>query len=126
MQNFRALEAPPPDPRASGLCPKPPASGGWVLRSLTPIANFWLRAWVQGPHILKIVRENHSTHSQISLKQRKANKSFAYRRNCKSKTRLNQLECDLAVGLFQNPNCAAHTNIIDTFQFWQKPELNFI
>ena len=31
MQNFRGLEAPPPDPQNS-----PP-----------PIANFWLRAWSQ-------------------------------------------------------------------------------
>ena len=65
MQNFPALGAPPPDPRASGgwgLCPpqppaaggfapRPPlASGGWGLRPQTPqtappIANFWLRAW---------------------------------------------------------------------------------
>ena len=39
MQNFRALGAPPPDPRASL---------GWGLRSQIPqtslIANFWLRA----------------------------------------------------------------------------------
>ena len=52
MQNFRALGAPPPDPRASGgwgLCPQTPS-----LRQLgasppdppnsPPIANFWLRA----------------------------------------------------------------------------------
>ena len=57
MQNFRALGALPPDPRASGgwgLCPQTPslplASGGWGLRPQTPqtappIANFWLRAW---------------------------------------------------------------------------------
>ena len=43
MQNFRALGAPPPDPRASGglgLCPQTPrpplASGGWGLRPQTP------------------------------------------------------------------------------------------
>ena len=32
------------------------------------------------------------------------------RRNCKSKTPLNQLECDLAIGihLLQSPDCAAH------------------
>ena len=43
MQNFRALGAPPPDPRASGgwgLCPQPPrlplASGSWGLRPQTP------------------------------------------------------------------------------------------
>ena len=40
MQNFRALGAPPPDPRASGswgLCPRPPlASGGWGLRPQIP------------------------------------------------------------------------------------------
>ena len=40
MQNFRALGAPPPHPRAFG---------GWGLRPQTPksappIANFWLRA----------------------------------------------------------------------------------
>ena len=36
-QNFRALGAPPPDPRASGgFAPKPPASGGWGLRPQTP------------------------------------------------------------------------------------------
>ena len=43
MQNFRALGAPPPDPRASG---------GWGLRLQTPqtappIANFWLRACLE-------------------------------------------------------------------------------
>ena len=56
MQNFRALGAPPPDPRASGgwgLCPQAPIG----LRRLgaqppdpqtaPPIANFWLRAWTQ-------------------------------------------------------------------------------
>ena len=37
MQNFQALGAPPPDPRASGGCPKPLASGGWGLRLQTPI-----------------------------------------------------------------------------------------
>ena len=40
MQNFRALGAPPPGPRASGgwgLFPKPPASGGWGLSPQTPI-----------------------------------------------------------------------------------------
>ena len=43
MQNFRALEAPPPDPRASGgwgLCPQTPrsplASAGLGLRAQTP------------------------------------------------------------------------------------------
>ena len=67
MQNFRALGAPPPDPRASGgwgYASKPPASGGWGLRprpplasggwglrpqtpkTAPPIANFWLRAWL--------------------------------------------------------------------------------
>ena len=53
MQNFRALGAPPQDPRAScgwGLCPQTPS-----LRRLgasppdpqnsSAIANFWLRAW---------------------------------------------------------------------------------
>ena len=66
MQNFRALGAPPPDPRASGgwgLCPQtpslrqlgtsppdphwPPAAGGSAPRppNSPPIANFWLRAW---------------------------------------------------------------------------------
>ena len=56
-ENFRALGAPSPDPRASGdwgLCPQTPrpplASGGWGIRLQTPqtaptIANFWLRAW---------------------------------------------------------------------------------
>ena len=36
--NFRALGAPPPDPRASGgwvLCPQTPASGDWGLRPQT-------------------------------------------------------------------------------------------
>ena len=43
MQNFRALGAPPPDPRASG---------GLGLRPQTasPIANFWLRA-CSGVHL---------------------------------------------------------------------------
>ena len=40
MQNFQALGAPPPNPRASGgwgLCPRPPiASSGWGLRPQTP------------------------------------------------------------------------------------------
>ena len=66
MQNFRALGALPPDPRASGgwgLCPQtpslrqlgalppdphwPPAAGGSAPRppkQPPPIANFWLRA----------------------------------------------------------------------------------
>ena len=66
MQNFRALGAPPPDPRASGgwgLCPQtpslrrlgasppdphwPPAAGGSAPRppkQPPPIAIFWLRA----------------------------------------------------------------------------------
>ena len=65
MQNFRALGAPPPDPRASrgwGLCPQtsslrrlgasppdphwPPAAGGSATRppKQPPISNFWLRA----------------------------------------------------------------------------------
>ena len=38
MENFQALEAPPPDPRASGgweLCPQLPASGAWGLRPQT-------------------------------------------------------------------------------------------
>ena len=51
MQNFRALGASPPDPRASGcwgFAPKPTASSGWELRPQTLltaplIANFWLR-----------------------------------------------------------------------------------
>ena len=59
MQNFRALGAPPPHPRASGgwgFAPKPPAPIG--LRRLRappqdpknspPIANFWLRACISG------------------------------------------------------------------------------
>ena len=40
MQNFRALGALPPDPRASGgwgLCPQTP-------KTAHPIVNFWLRA----------------------------------------------------------------------------------
>ena len=69
MQNFRALGAPPPDPRASdgwGLRPQtpslrqlgasppdphwPPAAGAPPPnpRNSPPIANFWLRACVQG------------------------------------------------------------------------------
>ena len=67
MQNFRALGAPPPGPRASGgwgLCPRTPSLRRWELRLQTPIgirrlgapppepqnsppiANFWLRACV--------------------------------------------------------------------------------
>ena len=67
MQNFRALGAPPPDPRASGgwgLCPQtpslrqlgasppgphwPPAAGGSAPRppKQPPIADFWLRACI--------------------------------------------------------------------------------
>ena len=40
MQNFQALGAPPPDPRASstgGFAPKPQVSGSWGLRPKTPI-----------------------------------------------------------------------------------------
>ena len=64
MPNFWALGAPPQDPRASGgwgLCPQTPwpplASGGWGLRPQIlqtapfPIANFWLRAWIQSTDI---------------------------------------------------------------------------
>ena len=40
---------------------------------------------VRGLHMLNIAGENHSTHSRIDSKQRKANKSFA----CKAKTPLN-------------------------------------
>ena len=39
-ENFRALGAPPPDPRASGgwgFAPKPPASIGWGFGSLQSI-----------------------------------------------------------------------------------------
>ena len=42
VQNFRALGAPPANPRASGgwgLCPHTPKT--------TPIATFWLRAWIR-------------------------------------------------------------------------------
>ena len=49
MQNFRALGLRPqtPVPPAAGVfAPKPPASGSWGLRPQTPIANFWLRAWL--------------------------------------------------------------------------------
>ena len=67
MQNFRALGALPPGPRASGsweLCPQAPslrqlgaspldphwplAAGGSAPRppKQPPIANFWLRAWL--------------------------------------------------------------------------------
>ena len=47
MQNFRALEAPPPDPRASGswgLRPLPPlASGDWGTHPQTPKTDPTLR-----------------------------------------------------------------------------------
>ena len=51
-QNFQALGAQPPDPRASG---------GWGLRPQTPktappIANFWLRAWSQSTYAAKTHR----------------------------------------------------------------------
>ena len=45
MQNFRALGAPPPDPRASGgwgLRPQTP--NGYLPQNSPPIADFWLRA----------------------------------------------------------------------------------
>ena len=62
MQNFQALEAPPPDPvPPAARGPQPPAAGVFApapigLRQLeatppdpqispTPIANFWLCAW---------------------------------------------------------------------------------
>ena len=41
MQNFRALGAPPPDPRASGgwgFAPRPPPSVSWGLRPQPPWA----------------------------------------------------------------------------------------
>ena len=49
MQNFRALGAPPSDPRASGGWGQTPASSGWGIRPQDPqnsplIANSWLRA----------------------------------------------------------------------------------
>ena len=49
MQNFRALEAPPPDPHASGgwgLCPQtpqPPAAGGFAPRSPLAFGGWGLR-----------------------------------------------------------------------------------
>ena len=62
MQNFRALGAPPPGPRASGgwgLCPRTPSlrrlgalpqDPHWhpvaETQNSPPIANFWLRACV--------------------------------------------------------------------------------
>ena len=48
MQNFRALGASPPDPRASGgwgFCPQTP-------QTAPPIANFWLRACTPMQHAL--------------------------------------------------------------------------
>ena len=55
MQNFRALGAPLPDPRASGGCQTPslqqlgasPPDLHWHPdpQISPPIANFWLRAW---------------------------------------------------------------------------------
>ena len=50
------------------------------------------------------------------------------RRNCKAKTPLNQLECDLAIGLhftYFKILTALPNTMIDNFQFWQKQELNF-
>ena len=75
MQNFPALGALPPDPRASGgwgLCPQTPS-----LRRLgakppdppnsPPIANFWLRAW-SGLHCEGIVMsELYLTNSHYTL-----------------------------------------------------------
>ena len=57
MQNFRALGAPPPDPRASGgwgICPQTPSlrqRGAFpqAPKTALPIANFWLRACIR-PH----------------------------------------------------------------------------
>ena len=55
-QNFRALGAPPPNPRASGgwgLCPKTPIGRRRLgdpppdPQNSPPIANFWLRAWCE-------------------------------------------------------------------------------
>ena len=63
MQNFQALGAPPPNPRASGswgLCPQTPNSlqrlgaeglgapsiaNFWLPKTAPSIANFWLRAY---------------------------------------------------------------------------------
>ena len=42
MQNFRALGAPPPDPRAFGGQGQSPQTA----RIAPHIANFWLRAWM--------------------------------------------------------------------------------
>ena len=52
MQNFQALRAPPPDPRASGgweLSPQTSSGSPIGLRGLgaqPPVANFWLRACI--------------------------------------------------------------------------------
>ena len=59
MQNFRALGAPPPDPRASGgwgLVPRPPASGGWGLCPQTPIGLRRLGAWPPDPQTAPLFR----------------------------------------------------------------------
>ena len=43
MQNFRALGAPPPDPH----WPQAAGSSSPDPQTAPPIANFWLRAWLQ-------------------------------------------------------------------------------
>ena len=53
LRRLGALPPNPQPPAAGGFAPRPPlASGGWGLRPQTPqiappIANFWLRAWLQ-------------------------------------------------------------------------------
>ena len=55
MPNFRALGAPPPDPHwptaAGDFAPRPPASGSWGLRPLTPIGLRRLGAPPQTPKL---------------------------------------------------------------------------
>ena len=54
MQNFRALEALSSDPQslaAGGEAPRPPKQ--------PPIANFWLRAWLQNCNVLTMMHYVH-------------------------------------------------------------------
>ena len=56
------------------------------------------------------LQERITQHIPKSIRNKEKPTKVLPRRNCKTKTSLNQLECDSAIGLhlLQNPDCAAH------------------
>ena len=56
------------------------------------------------------LQERITQHIPKSIRNKEKPTKVLPRRNCKTKTPPNQLECDSAIGLhlLQNPNCAAH------------------